>query len=245
MMASSIELDFRRFTSMAVASAAAVASSIDDSYQLHDVNTILELVTNRAGQLHSERGLPHAPRADQRDQPMIDDHLGDLLQQCLATDQRLHPDADRRPGGDRGQCDTGLTLLDLHHGGHEFVPLSVHRPDDQLLAAIVADGLANRLDPRRQRGLTHEAVTPDGVEQLLLAHHRAAVLDEIGEHVEHLGLDPDLLATPPKDDAIQVQLAVSESDHTTDRSRDRRPSVEQSSSVPVIPADVDGRASDD
>jgi hypothetical protein len=44
------------------------------------------------------------------------------------------------------------------------------------------------------------------------------VLDEVREHVEHLGLDPDLLATPSKDDAIQVQLAVGESDHITGRS---------------------------
>jgi hypothetical protein len=39
------------------------------------------------------------------------------------------------------------------------------------------------------------------------------VLDEVCEHVEHLRLDPDLLATPSKDDAVQVQLAVGESDH--------------------------------
>ena len=95
----------------------------------------------------------------------------------------------------------------------------MHRPDDQLLAAIVTDGLADRLDPRRECGLAHEAVTPDRVEQFLLAHHRAAVLDEVCEHVEHLRLDPDLLATPSKDDAVQVQFAIGESDHLSDRSR--------------------------
>jgi hypothetical protein len=39
------------------------------------------------------------------------------------------------------------------------------------------------------------------------------VLDEVGEHVEHLGFDSDLLATASKDYAVKVQLAVGESDH--------------------------------
>ena len=120
------------------------------------------------------------------------------------------------PGGARGHVDIPVRiLLDLLHGRDEFVALAVHRPDDRLLAAVVADGLADRLDPRGQRRLTDEAVTPDRVEQFLLAHHRATVLDEVGEHVEHLGFDPDLLAAPSKDDAVQVQLAVGESDHIT------------------------------
>jgi hypothetical protein len=89
----------------------------------------------------------------------------------------------------------------------------VDSPNDQLLAAIVADRLAGGLNPSCQGGLTYEAITPDRVEQFLLAHYRAAVLDEVGEHVEHLGFDSDLVATPPKDDAVQVQLAVGESDH--------------------------------
>ena len=38
---------------------------------------------------------------------------------------------------------------------------------------------------------------------------------EVCQHVEHLGFDPDLLATSSKDDAVQVQLAVGESDHIT------------------------------
>ena len=116
-----------------------------------------------------------------------------------------------------GPSSTSSTVAD------EFVAFAVHRPDDQLLAAIVTDGLADRLDPRRERGLAHEAVTPDRVEQFFLAHHGAAVLDEVCEHVEHLRLDPDLLATASKDDAVQVQFAIGESDHLSDRSRGEMP----------------------
>ena len=75
---------------MAVAKRRGRSILIDDSNELHDVDTILELAAHRAGELHRQRGLPHAPRADQRDQPVIDDHLGELLQQHLAADQRLH-----------------------------------------------------------------------------------------------------------------------------------------------------------
>ena len=123
---------------------------IDDADQLHDVDAVLELAADGAGQLHRQRGLPDAPGADQRDQPVVADHLGELLQQHLAADQRLHPDADRRSRRHWGQCDTGPTLLDLLHDRDEFVTLAVHGPNDQLLAAVVADGLAGRLDPRRQ-----------------------------------------------------------------------------------------------
>ena len=117
------------------------------------------------------------------------------------------------PRGEGQPGHVGPTLLHLLHGRHEFVAPAMHRPDDQLLAAVVADGLADRLDPRGEGGLAHESITPDGVEQFLLAHYRAAVLDEVGQHVEYLRLDPDLLAAPSQDDAVQVQLAVGESDH--------------------------------
>ena len=64
-----------------------------------------------------------------------------------------------------------------------------------------------------ERRLAHEAVAPDGVEQLLLAHHRAAVGHEVGEHVEDLRLDLDVLAPTPQDEPGQVQLAVGKPDH--------------------------------
>jgi hypothetical protein len=83
---------------------------------------------------------------------MIDDHLGDLLQQHFASDQRLHTDADRRSHAATGDNATPVRpSSDLLHGRHEFVTFAMHRPDDQLLAAIVTDGLADSLDPRRQR----------------------------------------------------------------------------------------------
>ena len=94
--------------------------------------------------------------------------------------------------------------------GDELVALPVHRPDDRLPAAVVADRLTHRLDPRGQRRLADEAVAPDLVEQLLLAHDLAATLHEIREDVEDLGLELDLSTVAPQHDAGQVQLAVRE-----------------------------------
>ena len=74
---------------------------VDHADQLHDVDAVRELAADRAGQLHRQRGLPDATGADQRDQPVLADHVGELLQQRLTADQRLHTDADRRPCSDR------------------------------------------------------------------------------------------------------------------------------------------------
>ena len=215
-MASSIELDFRRFTSMAVASAAAVASlSTTPTNSTTWTPSSNWPPTVRASSIPSEVfPTPPGPTSVTSRWSMI------MSASCSSNISRPISGCRRKP------IDALWPLVPasmaprpdpprLPPRCHEFVALAVHSPNDRLLAAVVADGLADRLDPGRQRRLTHEAITPDCVEQFLLAHHRAAVLDEVGEHVEHLGFDPDLLAAPPEDDAVQVQLAVGESDHIT------------------------------
>ena len=70
---------------------------IHDADQLHDMDAVLELVADGSGQLHRQRGLSDPTRTHQRDQPVIADHLAQLIEQYLAADQRLHTDADRGP----------------------------------------------------------------------------------------------------------------------------------------------------
>ena len=91
--------------------------------------------------------------------------------------------------------------------GDELVALPVHGADDRLAAAVVVDGLAHGLDPRRERGFADEAVAPDRVEQFFLAHNGAAPLHEIRQDVERFGFELDVLAVTAQDDAIQIQLA--------------------------------------
>ena len=66
---------------------------------------------------------------------------------------------------------SAAAVVDHLDVGDELVALPVHGADDRLPGAVVADGLAHRLDPRRQRRLADEPVAPHLVEQLLLAHH--------------------------------------------------------------------------
>ena len=94
--------------------------------------------------------------------------------------------------------------------GDELVALPVDRADDRLPVAVVVDGLANRLDAGGECRLADEAITPDLVEQLLLADDGAAALHQVREDVEGLRLELDLLTVAAQDDAGQIQLAVRE-----------------------------------
>ena len=94
-----------------------------------------------------------------------------------------------------GAPPAGPGLIRWHDGSlsapqwERAVAAAVDRADHRLRGAVVADRLAHRLDARRQRGFAHEAVAPHRVENVALRDDGVAVLDEIGEHVEHLGLD--------------------------------------------------------
>ena len=77
------------------------------------------------------------------------------------------------------------------HLGDELVAPAVHGADHTLGTAAVAQRLAGTLDPRCERRLADEGVTPDLLQQLALGHDPVAVLDEHDEEVEHLGLQMD------------------------------------------------------
>jgi hypothetical protein len=70
----------------------------------------------------------------------------------------------------------------------ELVAASVGGADEPLAAPVVPDRLACRLYPAGQRRLAHEAIAPDGIEQLLLGHDSSPFPDQHGEQVEHLRL---------------------------------------------------------
>ena len=116
----------------------------------------------------------------------------------------------------------------------------MHRADDRLAAAVVADGLAHRLDPGGQRRLADEAVAPDLVEQLLLAHDLAAPLHEVAQEVEDLRLDPNLVAVAAQHDAGEVQLAVREPKDQPLHLSQRQVTVCQIASI-ALPSSAPGR----
>ena len=91
----------------------------------------------------------------------------------------------RRPAGRVGQ------LLDR---GDESVTASVRGPHDPLVAPAVTDSLAELFHAGRQRRLRHELMPPYDFQQLGLGDHTVAVLDQVGEDIEHLWLDVHQLA---------------------------------------------------
>ena len=110
--------------------------------------------------------------------------------------------------------------------GHELVALAVHRPDDPLLTAAVADRLPDGLDPRRERRLPDECSAPDLVEQLDLGDHPLAVLDQVAQDVEDLRFDMDAFAVRSDLDAVRIDIDVAEGvDHLAHSCRSKRTSA--------------------
>ena len=114
---------------------------------------------------------------------------GQLRQRLVALEQGERVDVVERTVGARTLAAPVASPL-VHRHDHA-VAAAVGRRDDRLARPVVADGTAGGLDPARQRGLADEAVTPDRVEQLLLAHDPVGMGGEVDEHVEDLGLDGD------------------------------------------------------
>ena len=103
-------------------------------------------------------------------------------------------------------------LVDL---GHELVAAPVYGAHQPLRLPVVAECLAQRLDPAGERRFAHEAVAPHRVEDLLLGDDAIAFPHEQYEHVEHLRLDLARETAAAKLVPTQVELTVVERvDHT-------------------------------
>jgi hypothetical protein len=90
----------------------------------------------------------------------------------------------------------------------ESIPTPMNRPDDALGPAIVSDDSARRFEPTGQRGLTHEPIVPNLIEELPFGHDPVVVPHQIGEHIEHLGLNLLSLASPAQLEDPEVELTV-------------------------------------
>lgn len=73
--------------------------------------------------------------------------------------------------------------------GDEPVPGGGDGFDEAWLAGIVVEGFAEEADGAGEGAFGDGGIGPDGVEELLLADEAAAVLDEVEEQAEGLGLE--------------------------------------------------------
>ena len=125
------------------------------------------------------RNQHHAPASTRR----VPDRPVEHLPRLLALEER----------GRRDRTDP-VDAHDLWRGsavdrGDEPVATAVHGADDALLPTVVTDRSADGLDSRREGRLRDEARPPHLLQELLLRDHPIPVLEEVAQHVEHLGLD--------------------------------------------------------
>ena len=137
------------------------------------------------------------------------------VEQLVTADEReLAVDRERQVAGTGpGRCFTAGGAVDPARddvGCDEPEAAAVHRLDDRLPLAVVAERTAGVLDPGRERGLGHEPVAPDAVEQFLLGDHPVAMLDEEAEHVEDLGFGRHDLAVAADLASVGVHLVRAE-----------------------------------
>jgi hypothetical protein len=86
--------------------------------------------------------------------------------------------------------------------------LALHRADQALRLAAVADGLAHGVDAAGQRRFGHDAPVPDRCDQVILADHAVAIAHQMDQQVEHLRLDGDGLAGAPQLAPIHVKDVI-------------------------------------
>ena len=98
-------------------------------------------------------------------------------------------------------------------GADELVAAAADGADVALGFPVVAQRPASRLDPACQRRLADEAPTPHGVEQLLLCDETVAIADELGQDVEHLRLDVDIVTVTAQFVALGVKDETVEPPH--------------------------------
>ena len=82
-------------------------------------------------------------------------------------------------------------MAPLLDGCHEAVAPAVQGVDKPLCLPSIARGATDRFDAGVQRRLAHNLLGPEMLQQLLLGDNAVVMHDEIGQHIEHLGPDPD------------------------------------------------------
>jgi len=78
-----------------------------------------------------------------------------------------------------------------NYRAHESKALAWNRSDKLLVGTSIANRLARGIDAAGQRRIRDNSPTPDLVNQVILADHSIAILEQKYQEVEDLGLDGD------------------------------------------------------
>src|SRR4051794_4787181 len=81
---------------------------------------------------------------------------------------------------------------------HEVHPFARKGPNQSLFIAIVADCGPRRVHAAAGRCFQHDASVPDGLEEIVAAHHVVPGTNEEFQHIENLRLDRNQAAAAAK-----------------------------------------------
>src|SRR5262249_4906050 len=121
---------------------------------------------------------------------------------------RLCRHAKRRSGRRSGLH--RLFILDVHRGD-ETKPFLGERPNEALLLAAIANGLAHRIYSAGQSRFRNNPSAPNGGDEVVLADNTVAIFDQINQHIEDLRFEGDELIAASQLAPVGVQQAFFES----------------------------------
>jgi hypothetical protein len=90
-------------------------------------------------------------------------------------------------------------------------------PNKALLNAIIADGIASRIDARVQRRVRHNAVVPNSRENVLSADDAMTMLNQIEQNIEDLRLQQVQCFAAPQLTTLTVQRVFLKTERHCDR----------------------------
>jgi hypothetical protein len=93
---------------------------------------------------------------------------------------------------------------------HETETFARECADQLLVFAVVANRQAKSMDSPSQRGVGNSAAGPDSSDQIVLADHAMAIVEQVVEQIEHPGLDSDDNIATAELAPRQIELTVSE-----------------------------------
>src|SRR5262245_55057327 len=134
-----------------------------------------------------------------------------LVNGRTAIDGRLGSDSAGSAGSAiaGGRVRGGLPFL---HIADEAETALIDRTDRRLVIAAVAKGAPRRLDAGAERRIRDDPPLPNGGDQLVLAHHPVAMLDEVNQQVEDLRLDPNGVASAKQLAARHVDFKLTKAE---------------------------------
>ena len=168
----------------------------------------------------------------QRGDDVLADAVGEILLLRIAAHVDEGQHGDGRPVGQRqGRARLVLAVIRRRIGGAgrrhvrwpDAVRLGAHGADetqalawdgaDQALAfAAVADRVACRVDAAGQRRVRHDAAAPDRGDEVVLADHAVAVVQQVNQQVEYLRLNRDASGTAAQLAPVGVKRVIGEAE---------------------------------